>query len=71
MTRTDIMMYGALIAQVLGAVVGVAGVVIMLKRRAKERREQINSKLGALPTLPAAPGPDRRDWHGAPAGKPQ
>jgi hypothetical protein len=58
-----------------GQAIGVFGMLVVLalafRRRAKERREEAEREAGALPTPPAAPGPDRRDWHGAPAGKPQ
>jgi glycerol uptake facilitator-like aquaporin len=71
MTKIDVMMYAALIGQALGAAVGVVCVVIMFKRRAKERREKTESQAGGLSIPPAARGPDRPDWRGAPAGKPR
>jgi hypothetical protein len=67
----DIVMYGALVGQAICAVGGIVVVVLMFRRRAKERREKAEREAGQSLTPPAAPGRDRRDWHGAPAGKPQ
>jgi glycerol uptake facilitator-like aquaporin len=67
----DIVMYSALVGQAIGAIGGVVVVVLMFRRRAKERRERAEREAGQSLTPPAAPGPDRPDWHGAPAGKPR
>jgi hypothetical protein len=60
---------------VIGQVVGLSGMLVVLAlaiwRWAKERREQAKGEASRSLTPPAAPGPDRRDWHGAPAGKPR
>lgn len=71
MTKTEIEMLWALIGQALGTVVLLVVVVIMLKRRAKERREKALREASRSLTPPAAPGPDRPDWRGAPAGRPR
>jgi len=70
MTRTALMIC-ALIGQAIGVMGGFVCVVIMLRRRAMEHREKAEREAGRPLTPPAAPGPDRPDWHGAPAGKPQ
>jgi hypothetical protein len=70
MTRTDLMIC-ALIGQALGVMGGFVCVAIMFRRRAKERRERAERETGQSFTPPAAPGPDRPDWHGAPASKPR
>ena len=64
---TDAVTYSLLAAQALFALGGIAAVVVMFKRRAKERRDKAQR-----PTSPpATPEPDRPDWHGAPAGRPR
>jgi hypothetical protein len=70
MTRTDLMIC-ALIGQAVGVMGGFVCVAIMFRRRAKERRERVERDAGQSLIPPAAPGPDRPDWHGAPAGKPR
>lgn len=67
----DIVMYGALVGQTIGVIGGMVVVALMFRRRAKERRERAAREAGQSLTPPAAPGPDRPDWHGAPAGKPR
>jgi hypothetical protein len=63
--------YVFLIGQAIGVLGMLVTLAIMLWLRAKERREAAEREAGALPTPPAAPGQDRPDWHGAPAGKPR
>jgi hypothetical protein len=41
MTKTDIVMYWLLVGQVLCGLGSIVAVVIMFKRRAKERREKV------------------------------
>jgi gas vesicle protein len=67
----DIVMYGALVGQTIGAIGGMVVVVLMFRRRAKERRERAARDAGRSLTPPAAPAQDRPDWRGAPAGKPR
>lgn len=61
----------ALIGQAIGAIGGMVVVVLMFRRRAKERRERAERAAGQSFIPPATPGQDRPDWHGAPAGKPR
>ena len=70
MTRTALMIC-ALIGQAVGVMGGFVCVAIMFRRRAKARRERAQREAGQSLIQTAAPGPDRPDWHGAPAGKPR
>ena len=59
----------------MGQAIGVLGMLVILAitfwLRAKERREKAEHEAGPPASPPAAPGPDRPDWRGAPAGKPR
>jgi len=57
----------ALIGQAFGVLGMLVVLAIMFWLRAKEQRRRAETS----PTPPAAPEPDRRDWHGAPVGKPR
>lgn len=60
--------YIAYAGQAIGVLGMLATLIIMLWLRSKDQRGKTERE--SL-TPPAAPGPDRRDWHGAPAGKPR
>ena len=61
----------ALVGQAVGVLGMFVALATMLWLRAKERREKAEREADRPPTPPAAPGQDRRDWHGVPAGKPR
>jgi hypothetical protein len=68
MTDPDID-YPSLIGQYIGVLGMLVVTAIMFIRRAKERRDKAKREADGSPTPLAAPGQDRPDWHGAPAGK--
>jgi hypothetical protein len=41
---TDLLMYGALVGQALGVIGGLVVVILMFRRRAKERRERADRR---------------------------
>jgi|HubBroStandDraft_6_1064221.scaffolds.fasta_scaffold618777_2 hypothetical protein len=67
----DIVMYGALVGQTIGAIGGIIVVVLTFKRRAKARRERAQREVEQSLTPPAAPEQGRPDWRGGPVSKPR
>jgi hypothetical protein len=63
--------YVFLIGQAIGVLGMLMTLAIMLWLRAKEQREKAKRAAEGPLIPPAAPGQDRPDWHGAPAGKPR
>jgi hypothetical protein len=63
--------YVFLIGQAIGVLGMLVTLAIMLWLRAKERREKATCEAKSSLIPPAARGPDRPDWRGAPAGKPR
>lgn len=61
---TDNLMRGAVVGMALGLAGQILVMILMLRRRANERRERES-------TRPVKRATDPHDWHGAPVSKPR